>query len=161
LLIAAADVADGLRRKRNYAGNTGCGGGLGQLQKSQGAQDNTDLLDSAAHQLPEFFLMLGRHFNTKGWTGHTVSMGLTMSEWNCFVANTSSGQRPSWPLGGDFIRSRFSSDSLLGHVHELFEQFVSRVVFSWFRWRRLVGLYSPDVSNHFDGVLLSRDDLAR
>jgi hypothetical protein len=38
---------------------------LGQLQKSQGAQNNTDLLDSA-HQLSEFSLILGRHFNTKG-----------------------------------------------------------------------------------------------
>ena len=63
LLIAAADVADGLCRKRNYAGNSRRGRALGQLQKRQGPQYDTDLLDSAAHQRSEFFLILRGDFN--------------------------------------------------------------------------------------------------
>jgi hypothetical protein len=36
---------------------------LGQLQKSQGEQYDPDLLDAAAHQLSQFFLILSGHFN--------------------------------------------------------------------------------------------------
>ena len=93
LLITAADVPDGLCRQRNYSGNAGRGGTLGQLQKSQGAQHDPDLLDSAAHQLSEFFLVPGGHFNTQGWTSHALSMGQNISGWNCLITKSSSGQR--------------------------------------------------------------------
>ena len=95
LLITAADVADGLWRQRNYAGDAGRGDTLGQLQKSQGTQNNTDLLDSAAHQRSKFFLILGGDLNTQGWTSHALSMRQNISDWNCFMAKSSSGQRPS------------------------------------------------------------------
>lgn len=42
-------ACDRLCLQRNYTSNA-ASGHLGQLQKSQGAQHNTDLLDSAAHQ---------------------------------------------------------------------------------------------------------------
>jgi hypothetical protein len=94
LPVAAPDVADGLCRQRNYVGNTRRGGPLGELQKSQRAQNDTHLLNSGAQQLSKFFLIFGRHFNTQGWTGQALSMGQNISEWNCFLAKTSSGQRP-------------------------------------------------------------------
>jgi hypothetical protein len=72
LLITAADVADGLRRQRNYSGNARRGGTLGQLQKSQGAKYDTDLLNSAAQQFSEFLLIPGSHFYTQGWTSHAL-----------------------------------------------------------------------------------------
>jgi hypothetical protein len=53
---------------------------------SQGAQYDTDLLNSAAHQFSEFFLMLGGHFNAQGWTSHALSMSQNIFHWNCFAA---------------------------------------------------------------------------
>jgi hypothetical protein len=104
----APDVADGLCRQRNYVGNTRRGGPLGELQKSQRAQNDTHLLNSGAQQLSKFFLIFGRHFNTQGWTGQALSMGQNISEWNCFLAKTSSGQRPSSRKSA--IRSRACGD---------------------------------------------------
>jgi len=75
LLITAAYISDGLRCQRNHTGSAGRRHTLGQLQKRQGAQDDSDLLDSAAYQPSEFLLILGRHLNTQGGTGHTLSMG--------------------------------------------------------------------------------------
>jgi hypothetical protein len=88
-------LPDGLCRQRNYAGNTGRGRAFGQLQKSQGAQYDADLLNSPAHQFSEFFLISGGHFNTQGCTSHARSMGQNISEWNCFIAKFSSGHKPS------------------------------------------------------------------
>jgi hypothetical protein len=95
LPITAADIADGLCCQRNYASNAGRDGAFGQLQKGESAQHDTNLLDSAAHQFSEFFLILGRHFNAQGWTSHALSMGQNISNWNCFIAKTLGGQRPS------------------------------------------------------------------
>ena len=35
-------------------------------------QCDTDLLDSTAHQLSQFFLILGRHFIAQGWASHAL-----------------------------------------------------------------------------------------
>jgi hypothetical protein len=48
-----------------------------------------------SRSLSEFFLILGGHFNAQGWTSHAFSIGQNISEWNCSIAKTSSGQRPS------------------------------------------------------------------
>jgi hypothetical protein len=56
----------------NNAGNLWRTYALCQLQKRQSTQHDSDLLDSAAHQLPEFLLILGGHINTQGWTSHTL-----------------------------------------------------------------------------------------
>lgn len=95
LLITVADVSNTLWRQRYNAGNSRCPYASCQLQKRQGTQHDSDLLDSAAHQLPEFLLILGGHFNPQGWTSHTLSMCQNISDWNCLIANSSSGQRPS------------------------------------------------------------------
>jgi hypothetical protein len=70
LPIPSADIADGLCCQRNYPSNAGRDGAFGQLQQRQGAQHDTNLLDSATHQFPEF---LGRHFNAQGWTSHALN----------------------------------------------------------------------------------------
>ena len=49
-------------------------GTLGQLQQSQGAQDDSDLLHAAAQQALELFLILRRDVDAQGWTTHTLSM---------------------------------------------------------------------------------------
>ena len=51
LLVTTADIAYGLGGERDYLGNLRCAGTLCQLQQSQCAQDNPNLLDAAAQEL--------------------------------------------------------------------------------------------------------------
>ena len=48
LLVTTADTAYGLGGERDYVGDLRCAGALCQLQQSQGAQDNPNLLNAAA-----------------------------------------------------------------------------------------------------------------
>jgi hypothetical protein len=48
LLVTVADLANGLWSERNNAGNPRCAGAFGQLQQRQGAQDEPNLLHTAA-----------------------------------------------------------------------------------------------------------------
>ena len=57
MLITAADVPDGLCRQRDYASDSRGGYALGQLQQRQGAKDNPNLLNPAAQDLGELFLI--------------------------------------------------------------------------------------------------------
>ncbi|HET9397138.1 MAG TPA: hypothetical protein VFO36_13910, partial [Nitrospiraceae bacterium] len=43
----------------------------------------------------KFFLIFGRDLNMQGWTSHALSMRQNISDWNCFIAKSSSGHRPS------------------------------------------------------------------
>ena len=74
LLVTTADTAYGLGRERDYLSDLRCAGTLRQLQQSQGAQDNPNLLDTAAQELGEFSLMLRRDVKPQRWTTHTSSM---------------------------------------------------------------------------------------
>ena len=74
LLVAMADLANGLWGERDHAGNPRCTGAFGQLQQRQGAQDDPNLLHAAAQQLGEFLLVLWRDIDTQRWTAHTPSM---------------------------------------------------------------------------------------
>jgi hypothetical protein len=62
----------------DYVGDLRCAGAICQLQQSQGAQDNPNLLDAAAQQLGKPVLMLRRDVNAQRWTAHTSSMGQTI-----------------------------------------------------------------------------------
>ena len=74
LLITTADVAYRLGCEWDYVGDLGCAGALCQLQQSQGAQHNPNLLDAAAQQLGKLFLMFRRDVNAQRWTTYTSSM---------------------------------------------------------------------------------------
>src|SRR5215467_4146035 len=74
LLITMANFADRLRRQWNHGGNARRTYPLTQLQKRQGAQNDSNRLHSAANQLLEFFLILGGDFDTQRRTTHTLSM---------------------------------------------------------------------------------------
>jgi hypothetical protein len=80
-----AEFANGLRSEGDHAGNAWGAGALGQLQQSQGAQHDPNLLDAATQQLGEFLLVLLCDFYAQGWTTHTPSMRQNISEWNCFL----------------------------------------------------------------------------
>ena len=72
LPITVADVSNALGRQWNNAGNSRRTYAFCQLQERQSTQHHSDLLDSAAHQLSEFLLILDRHFNTQGRASHTL-----------------------------------------------------------------------------------------
>ena len=74
LLVTAADTAYGLGSERDNVGDLRCAGALCQLQQSQGAQDDPNLLDAAAQQLGNLSLMLRRDIKAQRWTTHTSSM---------------------------------------------------------------------------------------
>ena len=74
LLVTAADIAYGLGCERDNLGNLRCAGALCQLQQSQGAQDDPNLLYAAAQQLGKLSLMLRRDIKAQRWTTHTSSM---------------------------------------------------------------------------------------
>jgi len=74
LLVTTADTADGLGGERDYVSDLRCAGTLCQLQQSQGAQNNPNLLDTAAQELGELSLMLWRDVKSQRWTTHTSSM---------------------------------------------------------------------------------------
>ena len=74
LLVTTADTAYGLGRERDYLSDLRCAGTLCQLQLGQGAQDNSNLLDTAAQELGKLSLMLRRDVKPQRWTTHTSSM---------------------------------------------------------------------------------------
>ena len=45
---------------------------VAQLRQCHRPQDDPDLLETAAQQLCQRFLVFGRDVNTKGWAGHTL-----------------------------------------------------------------------------------------
>ena len=63
-----------LGRERDYFSDLRCAGTLCQLQQSQGAQDNSNLLDTAAQEPGKLSLMLRRNVKAQRWTTHTSSM---------------------------------------------------------------------------------------
>jgi hypothetical protein len=48
---------------------------------------DSDLLDSAAHQLSELLLIPGGNFNTQGWTSHTHECVKTFPIGNVLLQN--------------------------------------------------------------------------
>ena len=74
LLVTTADIAYGLGSERDHVGDLRCAGALGQLQQSQGTQDDPNLLDAAAQQLGKLSLILRRDIDAQRWTTHTSSM---------------------------------------------------------------------------------------
>ena len=74
LLVTPANIAYGLGSEWDHVGDLRCAAALGQLQQSQGTQDNPNLLDAAAQQLGKLSLMLRRNIKAQRWTTHTSSM---------------------------------------------------------------------------------------
>jgi hypothetical protein len=85
LLVAMADLSNGLRREWEHAGDARRTDALGQLQERHGAQDDTDLLYAAAQQLRQLALVLLFDFDTQGWASHTASMRQNISNWDYFL----------------------------------------------------------------------------
>jgi hypothetical protein len=52
---------------------------LAQLQKCQGTQYDSDLLDTTAYQFPQFFLILAGYLKTQGGTSHALLWPKTFS----------------------------------------------------------------------------------
>jgi hypothetical protein len=90
-----ADLPNGLWSQRNHGGNPRRANAFRHLQKRDGAQDDSDLLHTAAQQFPQHLLVLGCDLDTQRWTGHTLSMRQNISDWNCFIRIFLGGQRPS------------------------------------------------------------------
>jgi len=74
LLVTTADVADRLRSQWDDVGNPWRADAFGQLQQRQGAQDDPNLLHTAAQQFGKLFSIFRRDINAQRWTTHTPSM---------------------------------------------------------------------------------------
>jgi hypothetical protein len=74
LLVAVANIANGLRSQRNHAGNPGCADTFGQLLEGQSTEYDSNLLYAAGEQAGECPL-IGGDFNTQRMTAHNHSMG--------------------------------------------------------------------------------------
>ena len=85
LLVAMADLPNGLWSQRNNGGNPRRANAFRQLQQRHGPQDDPHLLHTATQQFPQRLLVLGCDFDTKGWTSHTPSMRQNISDLNCFL----------------------------------------------------------------------------
>jgi hypothetical protein len=76
-LVTMADLPDRLWRQWDHARNPRCASAPGQLQKRQGSQDDTDLLNAAAQQPRQFVLVFRFDFDTHGWASHTPACAKT------------------------------------------------------------------------------------
>jgi hypothetical protein len=76
-LVTMADLPDRLWRQWDHARNPRCASAPGQLQKRQGSQDDTDLLNAAAQQPRQFVLVFRFDFDTQGWASHTPACAKT------------------------------------------------------------------------------------
>ena len=74
LLVTTRNRTDALRSERNDLRDPGCAGAFGQLQQHQGAQNDSNLLNTATQQFGECLLISWRDFDLQRWTTHTPSM---------------------------------------------------------------------------------------
>ena len=72
LLVAMADLPNGLWRQRNNRGHPWRANAFRQLQKRDGSQDDPHLLHTAAHQFSQRLLVLACDLDSQGWTGHAL-----------------------------------------------------------------------------------------
>ena len=73
-LVTTRNRADGLGSEWDDLGNPRYTGAFGQLQERQCAQDDPNLLHTAAQQFGEFLLVLWRDIDPQRWTANTSSM---------------------------------------------------------------------------------------
>src|SRR5579863_947170 len=74
LLATTRNRTDGLRSEWKDLRDPRCAGAFGQLQQHQGAQDDSNLLNTATQEFGKFLLILWLDFDLQRWTAHTPSM---------------------------------------------------------------------------------------
>jgi hypothetical protein len=85
IVVAMGNLPNRLRSKRNDLSDSRCGHPAAKLLKSQGAEDNADLLDATAQQLTDLTEVLSLDLNRDWATCHALVCNKTFGHKNGLI----------------------------------------------------------------------------